>query len=67
MEDAMFKLHSRKVNVPEPKIIDYHEKGDIFEFTVRYCDSPITDTKFRGSKKEWEAFFEAQRLIQVID
>lgn len=66
MEDAMFKLHSRKNNIPDTKIIDYYEDGDIFEFTVRSCDSPIFDRKYRGSKKDWEAFFEAQRLLGRI-
>lgn len=62
---AMTRLHMIKNDI-KTEIIDYHEDGDVFEFTVRTGDTSLFDRKYRGSKSEWKAFFEAQRLLNNI-
>jgi hypothetical protein len=65
--NTMTKLHMSKKNVPETKIIDVYEDDNIIEFTTRFANSPLFDKRYRLDKKEWEAFFEAQKLLSEID
>lgn len=65
-EDIMTKLHMTKKTSSKIKIIDKHEDKDTISFTVRTGDTPIFDRKYKLYKKEWEAYFEAQRQLGNI-
>jgi hypothetical protein len=56
-----------KKNVPETKIIDVYQDDNVIEFTTRFANSPLFDRRYRLYKKEWEAYFEAQKLLSEID